>query len=293
MENLLNLPSQNVSNINVAETVIPEGVQSPQAEGGDVTTPPLVPEKETLNSPRLLAQAQHERYLIQQQRKLKEKEYKLNLRYKAVQDFEQRRENAKANPLEALESLGIDYNHLTNYVLNGEKPTAEMQVAAVKAEVDHLRAQQEQREIQNRQAARQQAEAEYAEVESDFQEQINSFVTEKADDFPLIRIHGDEELVFDTIKEHYAATARTGKPKILSVEEAANLVEGYRENLLEEARKTKKYGNRFAQEQKKEVDPSRPMASRSLNNEMISSSPTLLPPATENDRIRRAMARLV
>ena len=64
-------------------------------------------------------------------------------------------------------------------------------------------------------------------------ENLKKFVSDKAEDFDLIKTFGAEEEVFNVIKQVYMKTAESGEPKLLSFEEAC---QEYENSLVEKVK---------------------------------------------------------
>lgn len=279
MENLLNIPST----MPVAESAPEAAPAVPEAQ---IQEP--VPEKEGLASPRLAAIAQKERAMLQKRMEMKRYDQELRHREQQVRNFDQLRQSAKINPIKTLESLGLNYTDLTNYVLNGEKPTPEAEINGVKDEIERLKQAQyekEQRQIQQQVAAAQQ---EYEEQLNDYREGIAEFTTANDTDYKLLNAYDAHEMVLATTHEHFRRTRAQGKPKLLSMKEAADLVEGY---LRDEVTKGHSLLSPPQVQTQSGPDEER-STSKTLNNQMLSSAPSMLTPSVENDRIRRALAKL-
>jgi hypothetical protein len=246
------------------------------------------PVKEGLSSPRLLAIAQKERANLQRRMELKRYDAQLRQREAQVKQYEQLKSQAKLNPLKTIESLGINYTDLTNFVLNNGKPTPEIEIGAVKSELEQMKQAQIQREQQARIQAKQQAEREVKEVIDNYRESVDSFVMNNPSEYKLINKFDAQDMIVSTTQEYFERTRRAGNPKILSNKEAADLVEQYLRDQVTEGHSLLQP----PQAKATQAESSQRNQSRTLNNEMISSAPSMLPAATENDRIKRALAML-
>lgn len=226
---------------------------------------------------RFAALAKKERAIQQQATALKEREAKLA-------DFESIKQKATSNPLEALKILGISYEQITEFILNGQKPTPDLQVSAVKQEIDALR---KERELE-KEAAKKAQEEEHSRTMEQFRAEVGNFIKTNAEQYELTALYNGESIVEATIEQHFAATQ-----KVLSIKEAADLVEAYFEDQVKAASQAKKF--QAKQEPKAPGQPAKEMErtkAPTLNNGMTSSAPSLLPAKTEADRVQRALAAL-
>jgi hypothetical protein len=165
----------------------------------------------------------------------------------------------KKNPLEALKSIGLGYEKLTELALNDGKLTPEMQLELVRQELDQkymseLEKVKQQLEERDKQSEEQKLEA----TVNSFKNQIKNFVATNPD-YELIQANDASEVVFEVIEEHYKENGR-----ILETKEAADLVEA---QLLEEAQrlfKLNKIKSKFGTSEV--VQKTQPKASPTLSN---------------------------
>lgn len=282
----------------MSEVINPSGVSpstptppSTEAPTTEVKAPEVAPVKENTLSPKFAALARKEREILRAKEAMRAREYKLAQQEKEYQQYLQSKQNAKQNPIEALKALGLTYQEITDYMLNGEKPTAETQIQSVQQQMQKYIEQQEMKEKQRLEQEAQAVQQQHAEIIHSFKGQINSFVDQNKDAYELTHLYGAQDLIYDTIAQHFEATQQ-----IMDTKQAAQLVEEYLESEYEKAMNTKKISSRFkrAEEPKKEqVNVNSGFQSKTLNNGMVSSAaPSLLSPKTENDRIQRALAAL-
>lgn len=228
------------------------------------------------------------RFAKEREAVIAKREAEIAAREKAIQELD---ELYSKNPLEGLKRKGYSYQDLTNMVLNDGKDTPELEVRKVNQRVEDFIKQQEEQSKLREQQELDQAKAEQARVIDDFKTEINDFIGEKAEEYELITLYGQSEQVFATIDAHFQKTSAEGKPKVMSIKEAADLTEKYLEKLVEDALKTKKLGAKLKPAEDKKDGPKEP--SKTLSNAVTSSSaPSMLPAKTENDRIKRALAVL-
>ena len=153
-------------------------------------------------------------------------------------DWEQMLRN---DPLGALEEAGLGYDKLTELALNDGKLTPDMQIAAMREEIerDYKRKFED---LEERLQAKEEAEAEeyYNNIQENFQHEIGNFVRENGEDYELIAASEADSLVYDVIEEHYNETGR-----ILDLKEAADAVESYLEEEAGKLMKLKKLSRRL------------------------------------------------
>lgn len=227
--------------------------------------------------------------LAKQERALRQREQAVKAAAVKQAEWEKARAEATQNPLKALEALGLSYEQITQFMLNGSKPTPELELQGVKQEIAAFRKEQEDKAIALKVEQESKAKAEYQATLSGFNQEVTDFIKSNADTYELTAMYQGESIIAATIEQHFANTK-----KILSIKEASELVEKYFEEQVQAAQKSKKF--QAKQQPKEESQPRREQAAKSsaptLSNELTSSAPSLLPAKTENDRLRRAMAAL-
>jgi hypothetical protein len=238
--------------------------------------------REVPGADRFAALAKKERALQQQAQALKAQQAK-------VAEYEEIRKQAATNPLKLLESLGLSYEQITQFMLNGQKPTAELEIQSVKQQLEQFKQEQVSREEAAKKAQEDQARAAYQQTLSDFSQEVTDFVKSNSETYELTSMYQGESIVQATIEQHFNQTKR-----IMSIKEASDLVEKYFEEQVAAAQKTKKF--QAKQTPKEESQPKREQAAKqstpTISNELTSSAPSLLPAKTEQDRLNRAMAAL-
>ena len=264
--------------------------ETPKTETPPVTeTPPATPKNDEMSA-KFAALAKKERYVRMTHQSIKAKESALAERERQIAEREKAwEEEFKVSPLEAIKKRGYSYQDLTNAALNDGKLSPETEIKNVRQDIERLRQEQAEKEKQSLEQARLAAEQQTKETIDTFKESLKGFLTSNPEKYELTnRWDANGDLVFQTIEEHFNRTQ-----KVMSKEEAADLVEQYFETELEETSKTKKFQSKFGQALKKEEQP-KPKSSTTISNSLApaSAAPTLLPAHTENDRIKRALAAL-
>ena len=200
-----------------------------------------------------------------------------------------RKASYRSNPLAALEDAGLSYKELTDFILNNNTVSTESQIKALQDKIDEVE-QARQREAKERDeySKRQAAERE-VQVIAEFKNEISNFISSKKDDYELTNLYESSDLVYDTVEAYFEKTS-----KVLSIPEACQLVETYLEKQVEKSLQTKKLGQKFQRPAEETIAKSDPQAPRrTLNNQTYTSStPSMVSPKVENDRMSRALAAL-
>jgi len=271
---------------------------APQA-APDKVDPAVAPQPKPQEdlSAKFAALAKKERIARQQQQRVKQLEAQIAERERQIAERERLwEEEFKKSPLDAIKKRGYSYEDMTKAALNDGKFEPATEIKEVRSEIERLRQEQAEKEKKYLEQQKEaQAKAEQQAVES-FKTSIKSHVETNKDKFELTALYEAEELVFQTVEEHYLRTQKLGEPKIMSLDEACDLVEKYLEEELDRtATKSKKFQSKYqAMKAKQEADAKASRSSTTLTNNLTPSiaAPSLLPPKTEEDRIKRALAAL-
>lgn len=215
-----------------------------------------------------------------------------------INKFKSARENAKKNPIDYLAEGGLDYDTVTQYMLNGGKQTATDEIAAVKEEIKRLREEQTTKEKkQQEESLRAQRVAETQALDS-FKEEIGEFMKANEATYELSAQRDAVDDIFSTISEAYALNIRewqrTGRqgpePKPMPIKEAADVVEAFYEKEVQRLTETKKWQARSQPKPDEQTQKKEP--SKTLTNNMASTAASVLPAKNDHDRMARAMAKL-
>ncbi len=276
-----------------------EQIQStPAATPADPVAPAVAQKPTEDMAAKFAALAKKERIAHLAQRNLKTKETSLAERERVIAERERVWETEfKTSPLEAIKKRGYSYEDLTKAALNDGKFQPETEIKEVRSEIERMRQEQAEKEknaLEAQTVAAQKAEQEAVET---FKSNISEHVAANKDKYELTALYEAEELVFQTVEEHYLRSQKVGKPKIMSLDEACQLVESYLESEIDRtATSSKKFQSKYQALKAKEDTDSKtsPRTSTTLTNDLIPSSaaPSLLSTKTENDRLKRALAAL-
>lgn len=251
-------------------------------------------------SSKFAALSKKEKLILKKQQEIQAKEKDIQEKYSKYQEFESLKGSARSNPLKALESLGLSYDEITDYILNDSKPTVSSEVKTVQDELAQFKKQLEEEKESVKRREEEEREKQYSSAITTFKAEITDFITENSTEYELIGAYNQSELVYNTIEEAYNRSLEEGTPKILSIKEAASMVEKYLEEEVSKVLSLNKVKSRFAPKveeaptpkEEPKFMPSSSASPKTLNNQITSSAPSMLPAKTETDRLRRAMAKL-
>jgi len=262
---------------------------------------PAKPEaKEDPQSKRFAALAKRETALVKRDQELKSREAALTEKEKTLGNWDQRESDRKKevalNPLKALEYYGISYQQVTDFILQGERPTPGMEVKAVRDELQDFKKQAEDERNKLIEDQKRAVQAEHEDTLKRFKENVSDFVKTNADKYELTAMEPDSvDIIVATIEEHFQRTkAATGKGIVLSKDEAADLVEKHFEAEHLKRAQAKKFAkaNPEPQPEPKAKPPSAATQQPTLTNNMSPTTPSVTPALTDSDRIKRALAHL-
>lgn len=207
-----------------------------------------------------------------------------------IEGSRSKKESYRTNPLALLEEHGLSYKELTDYILNNNTVSTESQIKALQEKLESV---EKQRELDRQEAAdraRKAAEEREQAVISEFKTEIGTFLKRESDKYELTNLYDSADLVYDTVEEYFAKTN-----KVLSIPEACDLVEAYLEKQVEKSLATKKLSSKVSkpQDEPQTASPQPAQQRKTLTNtNYTSSTPSLVSPRVENDRMARALAAL-
>ena len=263
---------------------------APKQAEGDKKVEPKVEEKkpEENVASKFVALARKEKANLEAQGKLKAQQAEIEAKSKAIQEFEASKKRALENPEEIAKQLwGEDwYQKLTEYVLQGGSTKSMQEEASIKA----VRELREELKAEKEAAVK----AKEAEVQASierFNNEAIEYVTSKPDLFELININEAQYLVPQVIEEHYGKTQ-----KILTFQEAGEMVESYLEEQVKKNAASKKFQAKVAPGAKpsEKVEQGEEKQSKTLSNKLdVSGVPSFINDAESEDaRFLRAMKAL-
>jgi TPP-dependent indolepyruvate ferredoxin oxidoreductase alpha subunit len=264
---------------------------TPETEAAPVEAAPApAPAPEKPRSDRFAALARKEAEVFRKQQAVRAQQAEIARQAEEIRAFQEAKRQAALNPIDALKQLGLTYEQITEYVLNDNKPTPSAEVQLVRQELEEFK--RVQREEQQRLVEQQKAmiAQEQQQIISAFRDEVNDYVTQHSETYELTALYGGHNLVADVVEEHFKQSG-----KLLTIPEAAKLVEEHYEDLARKAQATKK----FAATQQKVASPqgqttaTAPKIGPTLSND-LSAVATAAPksPRSDADRIAAALARL-
>jgi hypothetical protein len=179
--------------------------------------------------------------LSRKEKALRERELELDKKYGNKEKELPLERRIRANPLKALEELGLDYDKLTELALNDGRLTPDMQMKLMREELENDY-KDKFNSLEERLNAKEkmEEEAKYDAVKQGFVGEINSFINENKSDFEYVAHNDATDVVYDVIEEHYNETGR-----ILDIKEAVEAVESYLEEEAEKLLNLGKVKNRL------------------------------------------------
>lgn len=241
-------------------------------------------------SKRFALLAKKEKVLYSKSQEIKQREENLNQKLNAVENFEKFKRQVKDNPMLALEELGVTYNQITDYVLQGKMPNkTEFEITELREEINALRREREDRDKKEEASRKSAAQVNVKETIDAFHQEIGDYISSHTDKYELASIYKQQavNLAYQKVEDHFIKTKR-----VLSHEEALGLVEAEMEKEAERVMSAKKFQARVQPQPLKEERKPQPGSQQTLSNQMTSSAPSFLPAKTEHDRMKRAFAAL-
>ena len=243
--------------------VVEEAVEEAVAEATEEQ--PAVEEKPDF-SRQFSAIARRERELRQRESRMKEMEARFSEvegyqnEYSGIQDL------ARKNPYEAMKKLGIDYDALTQQVINEGEPTADQQL---RLENEALRARLDKLEGAYNEEHKQREQAQAQAARNKLIDNVRQFVDDGGD-YEFIQSNDAYGLVAEVMQQHYIRTK-----EIMEYSEAAKMVEGHFESEAERYLGSKKLQDKWQAASQKEpeqkatseAEPAKSSRPKTLSNE--------------------------
>lgn len=286
--------------VSEAESKTSNGVQSSVAEAkpADVKVEEAIKKEEPAAASKAFsALAKKEKAVVQRDLALKAKEATIAEREAKIAEREKRIQESEElwdkDIFQALEKRGYTYQKLTDLMLEGKTVAPESQdpVTLAKKTIeqfkDEQRKEKEQREVSEKKAREEAIAKQKAEEEAAWQvynAEIAEHVKGNAEQYELISIFNQQELVSQTVDAFYQKNKR-----VLSIKEACDMVESYLEDEAKKASSAKKFKSALTETKTKAAETK---PTKTLTNDMQPTSASVLPAQSEQDRMRRAMAAL-
>lgn len=260
---------------------IQEGDSKPPAATGQTGTIEDTSEKAVTLSPQLTALARKQQKLQADIQALREKEAALAAKEADFIPRSSFKAKLRENAVDALKDLGLDYNELTELLLNQQNGTDP--VKKLEAEINQLKSAREQDVNKQYDATLRQYKAE-----------ANSLINSDPKKFYFIQKEG----AVDAVVQHIVETWKEDENQVLSVDEAAKDIEEF---LRDEAKKKKALLDELegppaeqAKPSQKTLPPPQKSGARTLT-QSVETAPTRtygqFQHLSEKERIAQAIAR--
>jgi uncharacterized protein YaaR (DUF327 family) len=211
---------------------------------------------------------------------LRKREDELKARNAGYSSVDEYKKLAKTNVQKWLEETGVSFDEITEYYLNGaqnkDPKVLEVEEKLTKLEKQILEKEEQAAELERRTAV------------ANYKSNQKAHIDSKASEYELIAATNNYDLVYDVTKQHFDKTG-----KILTHDEAAQMVENYLEKEVDKVLKASKIKNKFSNTPKTETGAKTEQAKetiKTLNNSMTSSaaSPSSKPLSREESLERVA-----
>lgn len=265
--------------------------EAPVAETPKETPVPMqeVPVPEDKFGPKFAALSKKEKEIKRLQMEIKQKEQMLSEKEKTYKTWEEKKSKARENPLDYLNDANLTYDDLTQYYLNGKKPTAETKVGVLETKIDQLE-KKLQEKLQEEENLKKQTKV------TEYKGSIKTFIKSNAGKFEaLSEIDEGADVVYNLIDQHYQETENE-----LEFEEACEKAEAYLEEWgteqLSKMLKIKKFKAKIktllgSEEEppKAEVKPTSNEKKPTLTNELSQNLPSRSEKAmSDRERLKKA-----
>jgi hypothetical protein len=279
-----------------AAPTTPEG--GVEAKTPEASAPPAAKPTKDLSA-EFAALARREKAIVQKQKEAAAREKTFAEREAAIKAREEKLAEAdkmwNTDLFKSLEARGLDYNKITKMYLEGQaappKAAVDPGEAVSKALADFEKKQAEKeaaREAADKKSQEERAAQDQVALQQAYEKfkgEVATHIKTNENDYELINLYDQADLVVDTIQQHFDNTQN-----VLSIKEASEMVEKYLEGEAQKALKSKKLGAKAPEAKKEETKSSAP--TKTLTNQLTPTMSSNLPNKTENDRMARALAKL-
>ena len=226
--------------------------------------------------------------LSRKEKALRDRELELDKKYGNKEKELPLERRIRANPLKALEELGLDYDKLTELALNDGRLTPDMQMKLMREELENDY-KDKFNSLEERLNAKEkmEEEAKYDAVKQGFVGEINSFINENKSDFEYVAHNEATDVVYDVIEEHYNETGR-----ILDIKEAVEAVESYLEEEAEKLLNLGKVKNRLTSMRDEYEQPQR-QSQTTLSNAHSAQANERVARKLSDEESKSAMAKML
>lgn len=227
-----------ITPVNPATQVIQTGASAERpaaSETPQATAPAVVTPEQPAMSPQLAALARKERVVRQMVRDAQAKEEALKAFQGEIDSAKAWKEQLRSDPWSVLTGAGLTPEQVTQVILNQPKPE-DLKFTELQREIQALKTEQEN-SVKRQTEAQAQA---YQQAKTQIAAEVKLLV-EGDEAFDTIKAMKAEDAVVELIERNFEATKQ-----IMSVEDAAKVVEAYLEEQAFEMTKLKKIQARLA-----------------------------------------------
>jgi len=245
--------------------------------------------------------AKKERMIARERMRIAQEKKETEEKFKKYQGYEESKAKAKQNPLDFLKEAGLSYDELTQYLLNGGKPTEIDEIKSVRSELEEFKRQQAEEKKQQQEFLQKQQQQQHEQAISGFKTDIAEFIEANKDKYELIASRDGAEDIFNAVNDAFILNMtewqKNGKqgppPKVMEIEEAAQVIEEFYEEEVKRLTSTNKWKTKYGQPQMEPSPKAKPSPTPTLTNQMTTSAAASLVPAKNDaERIARALAKL-
>lgn len=226
--------------------------------------------------------------LTKKEKDLLQKQAEIKALEDTISKYKELTSKAKENPLAILEHFELDYDQLTDYVVNQTTPE-EKRFKDLQNQIEQMRKERLE-EVENSKKLKE--EGEKAAQESRVAENVQAFkktIQEVAQDpeFELLNTYKSFDLVFDVCKQYYEKNK-----KMIDVKTACNWVEKHLESQLDTALRIEKIRKKVSMQSNQDFsEVITPTKDSSTYRNFDTNASTVAPPsaASAEERFRRSI----
>jgi hypothetical protein len=262
-----------VSPQETAAKVVSEAIQKDTTTPTDAAAAPEIvkeePKAEDKFAGKFAALSRKEREVQQKFAELKAEQKKIEADRAEYEKYKSLKTKAKENPLEWLKEGGVNYDELTRYIINDNKPDPDSKIQTLEQKIKQWEEEKERDKLKE-------AEVKKTQAIEDYIQNIKAFVKdgENATKYELIQAFNYEPVVYNVIEQHYQETK-----KLLTFDEACDLVEEHLESDVEAQAKKLSTGRlksklaQFFSEPPKQTEEAKANPAKTLTNNLASEGP--------------------
>lgn len=207
--------------------------------------------------------------LSRKEKEVRQRELALEQKEKSISgtDFKTK---LKMNPKEALAEAGIDFDYLTQvFLADGQIPPANQKEFELQNTIKQLQDRLDAFEAKNAPVSAEQ------QALDEFVQGLDEHITSNSEKYTLIMEQDAQQVVYDVIESAYAESVKQGEPRIMSYEEASDMVEAYlRDSVKKASEKLGFYKPEAAQGQAgAKTDSKGSSQSHTLSNQLSTTKP--------------------